>query len=87
MPFGLAPTDVMFQRKIDELLQGLFNVFGIADNILIAGFGDLGRDHNGEGVKNMQAGQLEAKQTNTSSGAPASLFQRNHIMVWCEPRS
>ena len=36
----------MLQRKIDKLFQGLPNVFGIADDILIAGFDDLSRDYN-----------------------------------------
>ena len=36
----------MFQRKKDELFQGLPNVFGIVDNILIAEFDDMGRDHD-----------------------------------------
>ena len=42
----MAPNGDMLQRKIDILLQGLPNVFGIADDILIAGFDDMGRDHN-----------------------------------------
>ena len=36
----------MFQMKIDKLFQGLPNVFDIANDILIAGFDDLGRDHD-----------------------------------------
>ena len=36
----------MFQRKIDELFQGLAKVFGIMDGILIAGFTDMSRDHD-----------------------------------------
>ena len=42
---GYVPTGNMFQRKIDEPFQRIFNVFGIADEILIAGLNDLGRDH------------------------------------------
>ena len=37
--------DDMFQ-KIDELLKGMPNVFGLADDILITGFDELGRDYN-----------------------------------------
>ena len=44
-PFPVAPTGDMFQRKIDKLFQGLSNVFGIADDILITGFDDIYRDH------------------------------------------
>ena len=36
----------MFQRKIDELFQGLPNAFSIADDILISGLDDIGRGHN-----------------------------------------
>ena len=46
LPFGQAPTGDMFDRKIGELFQGLLNVFDIANNILIAGLDDLGRDHD-----------------------------------------
>ena len=44
--FWVAHGGNMFQRKIDELFQTLLNVFGIADDILIAGFNDLGKDHD-----------------------------------------
>ena len=37
----MTTTGNMFQRKIDELFQGLPNVFGIADDILIVGFDEL----------------------------------------------
>ena len=36
----------MFQRKIDEIFKDLPNVFGIADDILIAGYDSDGKDHN-----------------------------------------
>ena len=36
----------MFQIKIDELFHAISNVFGIADDILIAGFDELGKDYD-----------------------------------------
>ena len=36
----------MFQKKIEELFIGMSNVFGIAHDILIAGFDDQGKDHD-----------------------------------------
>ena len=36
----------MFQKKIDELFSGMQNVFGIADNILIACFDKQDKDHD-----------------------------------------
>ena len=35
----------MFQRKIDEMLKDLPNVFGIADDILVVGYDADGKDH------------------------------------------
>ena len=40
------PVGNMFQRKIDELFQGLFNAFAIAGNILIAGYDEVSREHD-----------------------------------------
>ena len=42
----MAQAENMFQRKIDELFQGMPNVFGIADGILIRRPKDIGRDHD-----------------------------------------
>ena len=36
----------MFQKKIDKIFNGMSNLFGIADDILAAGFDELGKDHN-----------------------------------------
>ena len=36
----------MFQKKIDELFSGILNVFGIADENLIAGFDERSKDHD-----------------------------------------
>ena len=46
LPFRAASTGHMFQKKIDELFSSMQKVFGIADDILIAGFSKQGRDHN-----------------------------------------
>ena len=36
----------MFQKKIDELSSNMPNVFGIANDILIASFDEKSRDHD-----------------------------------------
>ena len=46
LPFGVAPACDVFQRKTDELFQKLLNVFGIANDILIAWLSDLDKDHD-----------------------------------------
>ena len=45
-PFGVSPADDMLQRKISEIFKGLLKVFGIADDILIAGHNADGRNHD-----------------------------------------
>ena len=44
--FRVAPTSDVFQRKMNELFHELCNVLGIANDVLIAGFNELGRDHD-----------------------------------------
>ena len=36
----------MFQKRVDKLFNDMLNTFAIADNILIVGFGEWGKDHN-----------------------------------------
>ena len=45
-PFGVALAGDMFQKKIDELFNDIPNVFGINDDIVIAGFNASGTDHD-----------------------------------------
>ena len=46
LPFGAAPAGSMFQRDVDEIFKDLQNVFGIADDILVAGYAADGKDHD-----------------------------------------
>ena len=46
LPFGAAPVCNMIQHKIDEIFNDMPNVFGIADDILVAGYYDDGTDHD-----------------------------------------
>ena len=43
---GTTPAGNMFQRKIDEIFKELPSVFGIADNILIEGCDNNGKEHD-----------------------------------------
>ena len=36
----------MFQQKIDEIFNDMPNMFVIADDILVVGYDDNGRDHD-----------------------------------------
>ena len=46
LSLGTASADGVFRRKTDEIFKELPNVFGIADDILIVGYDDNGRDHD-----------------------------------------
>ena len=46
LPFGAAPAGDMFQMNIDEIFTDMPSVFGIADDILVAGYEADGRDHD-----------------------------------------
>ena len=43
LPFSAAPTDDMFQRKIDEIVKDHFDT---ADKILLLGYDKVSADHN-----------------------------------------
>ena len=44
--FGAVPAGNMFQQKIDKIFNDMPNVFGIADDILVVGYDDGGRDYD-----------------------------------------
>ena len=46
LPFTAALAGDMFQRKIDEILKDIPNVFGIVDDILVAGYEADDKDHD-----------------------------------------
>ena len=46
LPFGASPAGDIFKKKIDKQFNDMPNVFHIADDILITGFDEDGRDHD-----------------------------------------
>ena len=46
LPLIAALVGDVFKKKIDKLSSTISNVFGMADDILIAGFDEWGKDHN-----------------------------------------
>ena len=46
LPFGAAPAGNKYQMKTDEIFKDMPYVFGIANDILVAGYEDDGRDHD-----------------------------------------
>ena len=46
LPFMAVPVGDMFQCKIDEIFNDMPNIFGIADDILVIGYNNDGKDHD-----------------------------------------
>ena len=46
LPFGAVPAGNIFLQKIDEIFNDMPSVFGIADDIIVVGYKDDGRDHD-----------------------------------------
>ena len=46
LPFGALLTGDIFQGNIDEIFKELPDVFGIADDILVVGYGVDGKGHD-----------------------------------------
>ena len=40
MPFGITSAPEMWQRRMNEIIEGLSGVEVIADDFLVSGFGD-----------------------------------------------
>ena len=70
----------MFQRMIYELFQGLPIVFGIADDIITAGFNDMGREHDATLDKVLQI----CRQTNQNLNIDKCMFRCTSIPFFVE---
>ena len=46
MPIWDIQVSNMFQLEIDEIFNDMLNVFGIADDILVVGYKNDGRNHD-----------------------------------------
>ena len=71
LPFGAAPVSDMFHKKIDKLSNDISYVFGIADDIVIAGFDADGRDHDASLKQVLQ----RCKQVNLKLNKEKCLFR------------
>ena len=71
---------------MDEIFQGIPNVFGIADDILIAGFSDLGRDRDvmlDRVLRICRMANLKINRQMPFQMYQHSLLLGNQIMRWC----
>ena len=78
--FGTAQAADKFWKKIDELFSDMSNVFGIADDILIAGFDKQSKDHDKKLEKVLQV----CRQANLKLNKDECLFRFNSIPFFVE---
>ena len=77
----------MYYRKVDEIFKNVPNVFGIADDILVAGYDIDGKDHDKMLQKVLQICRwvnLKLTKTNPISDTQQSHFWWNHIQALYE---
>ena len=55
MPFGISSAPDVFKRRMHELIEGLSGIEVVADNFVIAGFGDTLEEAFGDHNKNVVA--------------------------------
>ena len=71
----------MFQEKIDELLSSMLIEFGLAHDIWIAGFDELGRDNDTTLEKVLRTCRQVTK-SGASSDTQAFLFLVKQVSSW-----
>ena len=76
----MAPAVIMFKKKINKFFSGMPNVFSIADDILVVGFDELGRDHD----VTLDKGLRICSQTNLKLNKHKCLFNCNSICFFGE---
>ena len=59
LPFGLRVSQDIFQARMDEILEGLNGVVGIADDVAV--FGATEAEHNHNLLKLMERAKQEGK--------------------------
>ena len=55
LPFGLSVSPEIFQKRVNQTLEGLEGVLNIADDILIYGVGDSQEEANADHYKELEA--------------------------------
>ena len=65
MPFGINPAPELFQMKLDQNLEGLKEVFKIANDILISGQGDIEREADEDRDRNLESLLDRCRERNT----------------------
>ena len=86
LPFGAAPAGDMFQRKIDEIFKDMPNVFGIVDDILVAGYEADGTNHDKTVWRVLQRWRQVNLKLNRDKCHFSPILGGSHIMKWGKTR-
>ena len=80
LTLSVIPAGDMFQRKIDELFQGLPNMFSFLDSVLIAGFNNMDGDYDAALNKVLRT----CRQPNLKLNKDRCLFWHTNILFFGE---
>ena len=77
LPFRAVLAGDMFQKKIDDLLSGMPNLFGIVDDSSVAGLDEHGKDHD----ETLQKVLWVCRQTNLkfNKGKCLKVYRCHHL--------
>ena len=62
LPFGLSVSPEIFQKRVNQVLEGLEGILNIADDILVYGVGDTVEQANADHDKKLEALLLRCRE-------------------------
>ncbi|XP_068224775.1 uncharacterized protein [Palaemon carinicauda] len=79
LPFGLKVSSEIFQRKLNEALEGLRGVYCVADDIVVVGFGNEEHDTMRDHEQNLQSLQKRCQEKKIKLNEEKSVYRKKEI--------
>ena len=79
MPFGITPAPEIFQTKLDQNLEGLKEVFKIADDILITGQEEMESEADEDHDRNLKSLLDQCRERNIKLNKKKFTFKCNDV--------
>ena len=79
LPFGVAPAPELFQRHLDQALEGLGGVHTIADDILVCGYGQSQEEADNDHDENLARLLQRCREKGIKLNAPKFRFKESSV--------
>ena len=79
--FGVSVIRDMFQKRVNQVLEGLEGIPKIADDILIYGVGDTGKQANADHDKKLQALLLTCREHGIALKKVSSSYEKKCLSI------